>query len=60
MKLILEVAADEHDKFKEIFEALISTGGLTGVKSGATEIHFDPLGVFQKIRLTYFPWQRRR
>lgn len=46
--------------FKEIFEALISSGGLIGVKSGKTIIHFDPDGMFQGIELDYWPWRRRK
>ena len=46
-------------KVEEIFTALISSGGLTGVKGGQTIIHFDGDGVFQKIELKYFPWIRR-
>lgn len=60
MKLTIEVEASDHDKIHEIFTALVKSGGLTGVKGGQTAIHFDPLGVFQKIELRYFPWQRRK
>jgi len=45
---------------QEIFEALIASGGLTGVKGGQTIIHFDHEGIFQKVELKYFPWIRRR
>lgn len=45
---------------REIFEALVSSGGLTGVKGGKTIIHFDQEGVFQKVQLDYYPWMRRR
>lgn len=47
------------EEMKQILEALVSTGGLTGVKGGQTIIHFDALGVFQKIELKYFPWVRK-
>jgi len=46
--------------FEEIFSALVSSGGLTGVKGGKTIIHFDAEGLFQKIQLDYYPWNRRR
>jgi len=49
----------EIDKFVEIFEALVSTGSLTGVKGGQTIINFDAEGVFQNIQLNYRPWVRR-
>lgn len=60
MKLTTEIGNEDPQKISEIFNALISSGGLTGVKGGQTAIHFDPLGVFQKIELRYFPWQRRK
>lgn len=47
------------EEMKTILEALVSTGGLTGVKGGQTIIHFDAFGVFQKIELKYFPWVRK-
>ena len=46
-------------QMEDIVEALIVTGGLTGVKGGQTIIHFDGEGVFQKVELKYFPWVRR-
>ena len=45
-------------KMAEMFEALISTGGLLGMKNGSTNIHFDKKGQFQAIRLEYMPWRR--
>lgn len=48
------------DKIEEIVYALVSSGGLTGVKGGQTIIHFDGDGVFQKVELKYFPWIRRK
>ena len=50
----------ELNKIREIFEALIVTGSLTGVKGGQTIIHFDGTGDFQRIEIKYFPWIRRR
>jgi hypothetical protein len=46
-------------EIEEILTALVSSGGLTGVKGGQTIIHFDAEGVFQKVELKYFPWVRR-
>lgn len=43
----------------QILEALVTSGGLTGVKGGKTIIHFDAEGIFQKIQLDYFPWVRK-
>lgn len=42
-----------------ILEALVTTGALTGMKSGKTVIHFDAEGTFQGIELDYWPWKRR-
>lgn len=47
-------------KIREIMEALVASGGLTGVKGGKTIIHFDADGVFQGIELDYWPWRRRK
>ena len=44
---------------EEVMNALISSGGLTGVRGGQTIIHFDRKGEFQKIEFRYFPWVRR-
>jgi len=46
-------------QMQQIVEALITTGGLTGVRGGQTIIHFDAQGIFQKVELKYFPWVRR-
>lgn len=53
---------DEEKKrhFTEIFEALIFSGGLTGVKGGSTCIHFDGEGRFMGINLNYWPFRKRR
>lgn len=51
---------DEIQRYKEIFTALISCGGLTGVRGGKTIIHFDAEGVFQGVELDYWPWRRRK
>lgn len=68
MKLVLEIKNTENlesmtnaDKVQmtTIFEALIATGALTGVKGGKAVIHFDHNGMFQKIQLDYFPWVKR-
>jgi len=60
MKLDLEVENEHFDRFKEIFQALIRSGGLSGVKGGQTIIHFDADGVFMGVQLSYWPWRRRK
>ena len=45
---------------QEIVSALISSGGLTGVKGGKTLIHFDANGIFMGVELDYWPWRRRK
>lgn len=55
-----EVTQEKLDRVTEIFQALIVSGGLTGVKAGRTILHFDSEGVFQGVELSYFPWKRRR
>lgn len=51
---------EEIAKFKEIFKALITSGGLSGVKGGQTILHFDAEGQFMGVQLSYFPWRRRK
>lgn len=46
-------------KFQQIMTALITSGGLTGVKGGKTIIHFDAQGDFQGVQLDYWPYRRR-
>ena len=46
-------------KFQQIMTALVSSGGLTGVKGGKTIIHFDAQGDFQGVQLDYWPYRRR-
>lgn len=55
-----DIEERDKERFVEIFEALISSGGLTGVKGGKTIIHFDGKGVFQGINLDYWPYRRRK
>ena len=47
-------------KINEVVNALISSGGLTGVKGGKTIIHFDATGIFMGIELDYWPWRKRK
>ena len=47
-------------KVEEILLALVTSGGLTGVKGGKTIIHFDAIGNFMGIELDYWPWRRRK
>lgn len=54
------LSSDEISRIQEIFNALISSGGLTGVKGGKTIIHFDNEGNFQRVQLDYFPYIRRK
>ena len=51
---------EETEKYLEIFEALLKSGGLSGVKGGQTIIHFDGEGKFQGIQLSYWPFRRRK
>jgi len=55
-----EIDKDKLSKIQEIIEALITSGGLTGVKGGKTLIHFDGDGLFQGIELDYWPFRRRK
>jgi hypothetical protein len=60
MKLQIEIEEEYEDKFREIFNALVKSGGLSGVKGGQTIIHFDGEGSFMGVQLSYWPWRRRK
>ena len=47
-------------RLEEIITALVSSGGLTGVKGGKTVIHFDGDGNFMGVELSYWPWRKRK
>jgi hypothetical protein len=57
---LVNLSQSDIQKIKNIVEALVTTGGLTGVKGGQTIIHFDSLGEFQRIQVSYFPWVNRK
>jgi hypothetical protein len=50
---------EETEKYLEIFQALLKSGGLSGVKGGQTIIHFDKDGNFMGVQLSYWPWRRK-
>ncbi len=61
ISLAIEGATSEEvQRYREIFLALLSSGGLSGVRGGKTIIHFDAEGIFQGIELDYWPWRRRK
>ena len=63
MKIKLEVEGadrEEMERYHEVMLALVSSGGLTGVKGGQTIIHFDNEGNFQGVQLSYWPYRKRR
>ena len=53
------LGAEQVAKVQEILAALITSGGLTGVKGGKTIIHFDDKGDFRGIELDYWPWRKK-
>lgn len=55
-----ELSSEQMSGITEIVTALVQSGGLTGIKGGQTILHFDSDGIFQKVELKYYPWQRRR
>ena len=55
-----ELSKEDIVKFQEILVAVISCGGLSGVKGGKTILHFDGDGIFQGVELDYWPWRRRK
>lgn len=62
-QITLEIeGADERDieRYKEILAALISSGGLTGVRGGKTILHFDDKSRFMGVTLDYWVWKSRK
>ena len=62
MKLEIEIEGatkEQIARYQEIIGALLQVGGLDGVKSGSTNIQFNPDGVFMGINLNYWPWKRK-
>ena len=57
---ITGASQQEVNRFTEIFQALLKSGGLSGVRGGKTILHFDGDGNFMGIQLDYFPWRRRK
>lgn len=51
---------DQVSKITEILTALVTSGGLTGVKGGKTVIHFDGDSNFMGIELDYWPFRKRK
>lgn len=66
MRIILDIKNTENfdvrnqRKYEEIVSALISSGGLDGVKGGQTIIHFDSEANFMGVQLSYWPFKRRK
>ena len=61
IKLEVEGATKEElERYKEVLCALITTGGLIGVRGGQTILHFNEEGVFMSVQLSYRPWVRRK
>lgn len=55
-----KLSPEQVDQVTEILTALVTSGGLTGVKGGKTIIHFDGEGTFQGVELDYWPFRRRK
>lgn len=59
MQIQLEIGDNNAEQVAAIFNALVSSGGLSGVKGGQTILHFDSTGNFMGVQLNYWPWRRR-
>lgn len=51
--------AEQIFRYREILTACLSVGALDGVRNGKTILHFNELGVFQRVQFDYTPWVRR-
>lgn len=64
-KILIEIETKEQytiaeeAKLNRIFQALIKTGGLIGMRNGSTSIHFDKNANFVGIKHEYWPWKER-
>jgi hypothetical protein len=56
----VDVTPERVKKYEEIITALVSSGGLDGVKGGQTIIHFDQDAIFMGVQLSYWPWRRKK
>lgn len=62
MKIKLEIEGATEQQminYHKILFALVRVGGLDGVKSGRTIIHFDAQAKFQGVQLDYWPWKEK-
>ncbi|MBI5573484.1 MAG: hypothetical protein HY919_02890 [Elusimicrobia bacterium] len=55
-----EWTPEKKERIQEIITALISSGGLTGIRGGKTIIHFDGDGNFRGVALDYWPFRNRK
>lgn len=59
MIINLEIGDNDQEQVTAIFSALVTSGGLSGVKGGQTILHFDANGNFMGVQLNYWPWRKR-
>ncbi len=57
---IKDLTPERIKAYEEILTALVTSGGLSGVKAGQTIIHFDHEANFMGIQLSYWPYKRRK
>lgn len=55
-----EMTPEEVQKTQEILVALVACGGIFGVRSGRTIIHFDMEANFMGVELDYWPYRKRK
>ncbi len=55
-----KLSEEEIKNYQEILVALVASGGLSGVKGGQTILHFDGIGNFMGVQLSYWPWRKRK
>ena len=56
---VVSITPDEVAQITEIITQLVCKGALTRLKSGAASIHFDDKGIFKRLQLNYYPWEKR-
>lgn len=60
IKINRNIDQNQIKRAEEIFTELIDSGGLWGVKGGQTIIHFNSVGEYMGIQLSYWPKKRNK
>ena len=54
------LSTEQLKQIQDIMLDLVTSGSLSGVKGGQTIIHFDHIGKYMGIQISYWPRRRRK